>query len=100
MRNELSRVKMAESTTEMNYEFEQWDVMRNLFETKYFPSFPIPMIEIDFIRIGYNHILLRDFFTDSKGTTYYDNKGIGTNYGKGIASGETKYVLKLDFKRC
>ena len=52
MRNELSRVKMAESTTEMNYEFEQWDVMRNLFETKYFPSFPIPMIEIDFIRIG------------------------------------------------
>ena len=108
MRNELSRVKIAESTVEMNYEFEKWDVMRNLFETKYFPHFPIQIVDRDFVRIGYNHIILRDFFTDVKGATYYDNKGIGANYGKGIASGETKYILNIlenkideeDYKQC
>ena len=108
MRNELSRVKITESKTELYYEFEKWDVMRNLFETKYLPHFPIKIVDEDFVRIGYNHILLRNFFTDAKGATYYDHKGIGSNYGKGIASGETKYILNIledkideeDYKQC
>ena len=95
MRNELSSDKIAESTRELNSEFQKWDVMRNLFETIYSPRFTIPILEKDFVRVGYSHIIHRNFFADVSGTTYYDNKRLGANYGKGIAFGETKYVLNV-----
>lgn len=108
MISELKKEKIAETKVEFFTEFERWDVMRNIFETLCPPRFPRGVHKNDFIRIGYNHIILRNFFTDVTDTTYYDNARLGSNYGKGIALGETKYVLNIienkidedDYKQC
>jgi len=94
MSNALSREKITESIREFETEFDKWDVMRNVFKTVKYVNFKIQNIE-DFVRVGYSQIIPRNFFIDFTGDTYYDNKGIGSNYGKGIASGETKYILNI-----
>lgn len=95
MKNNLRADKIRESITEFNLEFQKWDVMRHLFKTYTLPHFEVSELEKDFVRIGYSHIIPRNFFTDIQGETYYDNEGIGSNYGKGIAFGETKYILNI-----
>ena len=95
----LSTQKILESKCEFKTEFHKWNVMRNVFETISFPPFRISNIEEDFVRVGFSHIIPRNFFTDYQGDVYYDNKGIGSNYGKGIAFGETKYILKIMEKK-
>lgn len=95
MSNKLLRSKVCESITEFSSEFKKWGVMRSIFETINWDSLSIPKLEKDFIKIGYSHIIPRNFFTKFTGTTYYDNKGIGSNYGKGLAFGETKYILNI-----
>lgn len=95
MKNRLREDKIRESITEFNIEFQKWDVMRHLFKTYTLPHFDVLDLEKDFVRIGYSHIIPRNFFTDVQGEIYYDNKGIGSNYGKGIAFGETRYILNI-----
>lgn len=95
MRNELRSEKITESIQEFETEFHKWDVMRNVFKTIHLPNFKISNLDEDFVKIGYSHIIPRNFFTDPTGKVYYDNKGIGSHYGKGLAFGEIKYILNV-----
>lgn len=48
----------------------------------------------DFIFVGYNKIYDKIWFVESNfNSTYYEWKGIGKGFGRGLAESETKYIL-------
>ena len=73
--------------------FETWAVTRKIFDVSNYNKLISKINENEFIRIGLSHIIERDWFTVSKGSTYYDHKTMGGHYGKSVAFGETKYIL-------
>lgn len=97
MNNSLSSNRINESITEFKDEFHKWAFTRLFFNVKHYPQYKnqIKIQDDEYVRIGYNQILPRNFFIESRGDTYYDHKGIGSNYGKGLAFGETKYIINI-----
>lgn len=92
---ELNIDKINESIKEFKTAFHKWDIMRDLFETVKYSNYLISLFEEDFVTIGHSSLIPRNFFSNFEGTTYYDYAGIGSNYGKSIAFGETKYILNI-----
>ena len=75
-------------------EFKQWAVTRLIFDIRKYPIYTDEEnADAKYVRIGYSHIIERNFFTEQKGSTYYDYKGLGSYYGKGVAFGEIRYIL-------
>ena len=75
-------------------EFKQWAVTRMIFDTRKYPIYiDKENADAEYVRIGYNHLIERNFFTEQKGSTYYDYEGLGVYYGKGVAFGEVRYIL-------
>lgn len=75
-------------------EFIQWAVTRLIFDTRKYPIYTDEEnADTEYVRIGYSHLIEKNFFTEQKGPTYYDYKGLGSYYGKGVAFGEIRYIL-------
>jgi len=86
--------KIQSVKKDFNEEFKQWAVTRLIFDTRKYPIYTDEEnADTEFVRIGYSHLIERNFFTEQKGPTYYDYRGLGSYYGKGVAFGEIRYIL-------
>jgi hypothetical protein len=55
----------------------------------------------DFVTVGYDQIIDKIWFVESNfNSTYYEWKGIGKRYGRGLAESETKYILNEILNKC
>jgi hypothetical protein len=69
---------------------------------------PIPLEKGDkrreeqgFVSIGFNSIVDKIWFVESNfDGTFYEYKGIGREYGRGIAKSETSYIIKCILDQC
>lgn len=101
MNKMLSSVRIEEIKDEFKKEYYKWAVTREIIDVTHYSKVSpyVSVVDEEFIRIGYSHIIPRAFFIESIGNTYYDHKGIGSNYGKGLAFGEINYVLNNFIKK-
>lgn len=94
MRERLSDKRISEVSTKFNNTFRRWATAREIFEVIYVDDLQDVQND-DFANIGINQILDRNFFTEPKGTTFYDHSGIGSGYGKNMALTEMKYIYNI-----
>ncbi len=92
MRYELSKKQIEEARNSFNENFNKWAVFRKIFNVKKIGETRIKKTD-DFVTIGFNHIVERDWFSNYTGTTYYDHTTLGMTRGKGVALGESRYIL-------
>jgi len=90
--SELSEKQIQEAGNSFNENFDKWAVFRKIFNVKKIGGTRIRKTD-DFVTIGFNHIVERDWFTNYTGTTYYDHTTLGMTRGKGVALGESRYIL-------
>ena len=90
--HELSEKQIQEARHSFNENFDKWAVFRNIFEVIRIGDTKINETE-DFVTIGFNHIIKRDWFINNTGSTYYDHVTLGMTRGKGVALGESRYIL-------
>lgn len=97
MRDKLLDKRVFEVSTEFNNVFRKWATAREIFDVVSVGDLQKDeeVQNDDFAKIGLNLIIKRNFFTEQKGITFYDHKGIGSSYGKGIALGEMRYIFKI-----
>ena len=97
MRDSLSDKKISEVSTKFNSVFRKWATAREIFDVVFVEDLQSDedVQNDDFAKIGINQILIRNFFTESKGDTFYDHTGIGLGYGKNIALGEMRYIFNI-----
>ncbi len=97
----LSYIRITEIRDEFKKEFYKWAVTREIFDVTHYTMIfhDLSISDEEFVKIGYSQIIPRAFFIDSKGITYYDHIGIGSNYGKGLAFGEINYILTNFIKK-
>jgi len=88
----LSEKQIQEAGNSFNENFDKWAVFRLIFNVKNIVDTRISKTD-DFVTIGFNHIIERDWFSDYTGTKYYDHTTLGMTRGKGVASGESRYIL-------
>jgi hypothetical protein len=94
MNNVLLNERVRQIKEEFSNTFYKWAVMRDIFRSSSHLLHDEEDYKDDkFIKIGYNNIILRGFFIENKGDTYYDHIGLGLNYGKGLALGEARYII-------
>ena len=94
MRDRLSGKRISETSTEFNNTLRKWATTREIFDVVFVGDLQSEDAQNDGpIKIGLNRIIERNFFTEQKGATFYDHKGIGLNYGKGMALAEMRYVF-------
>lgn len=102
MRDRLSDKRISEVSTEFNNKFKTWATARQIFDVVYVDNLQSDedVQNDDFVKIGLNRIIKRDFFTEDKGDIFYDHIGIGMHYGKSIAVGEmtSVYNIMMDCK--
>lgn len=92
MKYELSEKQIQEARNSFNENFDKWAVFRNIFDVVKIGATRIRKTD-DFVTIGFNHIVERDWFTNYTGTTYYDHTTLGMTLGKDVALGESRYIL-------
>jgi len=88
----MSELQIQEARHSFTEHFDKWAVFRNIFNVKNIEDTRIRKMD-DFVTIGFNHILKRDWFAYHTGTTYYDHITLGMTRGKGVALGESRYIL-------
>jgi len=100
MVEQLLKDRILAVKKEFDKEFRLWAVTRQIFEISHYSIYEErSIIDEDYVKIGYSHIIERYFFTKQKGTKYYDHIGLGSYYGKGLAFGEIKYIMNNLIKR-
>ena len=93
MSYELSEKQIQEAGNSFTENFDKWAVFRKIFNVIKIEDTRIRKTD-DFVTIGFNHIVKRDWFTNHTGSTYYDHTTLGMTRGKGVALGESRYILK------
>jgi len=92
--HDLSQKQIQEARNSFNENFDKWAVFRNIFKVIRIEDKKNNETE-DFVTIGFNHIMKRDWFSNYTGSTYYDHVSLGMTRGKSVALGESRYILNL-----
>lgn len=92
MSYELSEKQIQETIKSFNESFKKWSVFRYVFKVVIMKD-ELHKIKDDYVTIGFNHVMGKKWFSDLTGDTYYDHESLGMTRGKGVALGETRYIL-------